>query len=307
MQAHAVFAGLVRMDGVSLANRGLQYGDGLFETLRVHRGEVPLWPRHLARLREGAARLGIAVPEEAFVEARIAELVAGVDAGVLKLLLTRGDGGRGYAPPAEAAPVWTLARHPLPAPQGALRLHLCETRLAVQPALAGIKHCNRLEQVLARAEAERAGGDEGLVRDTDGVPVCATSANVLVLRDGRWWTPPVARCGVAGVAQPEVALVQGDELGRQKAHLAGQLHVGLAQKTQALGLVWVERHDRLGPQRAVLGAAEGEQVDAGVGGERGERLTQRRRGAREPGAVQMHDHAQVVGVRSERSDLGGRV
>ena len=199
MQAHAVFAGLVRMDGVSLANRGLQYGDGLFETLRVHRGEVPLWPRHLARLREGAARLGIAVPEEAFVEARIAELVAGVEAGVLKLLLTRGDGGRGYAPTAEAAPVWTLARHPLPAPQGALRLHLCETRLAVQPALAGIKHCNRLEQVLARAEAERAGGDEGLVRDTDGVPVCATSANVLVLRDGRWWTPPVARCGVAGV------------------------------------------------------------------------------------------------------------
>jgi len=199
MQAHAVFAGLVRMDGVSLANRGLQYGDGLFETLRVHRGEVPLWPRHLARLCEGAARLGIAVPEVAFVEARIAELVAGAEAGVLKLLLTRGDGGRGYAPPAEAAPVWTLARHPLPAFQGALRLHLCETRLAVQPALAGIKHCNRLEQVLARAEAERAGGDEGLVRDTDGVPVCATSANVLVLRDGRWWTPPVARCGVAGV------------------------------------------------------------------------------------------------------------
>ena len=90
-----LFRGLARADTVSFANRGLQYGDGLFETLRVYRGEVPLWPRHLARLREGAARLGIAVPEPAFVEARIAELVTAVEAGVLKLLLTRGDGGRG--------------------------------------------------------------------------------------------------------------------------------------------------------------------------------------------------------------------
>ena len=200
MRAGAAFAGLARVDGVSLANRGLQYGDGVFETLRVHGGDVPLWPRHFARLREGAARLGIAVPDPAFVEARIAELIAGIDAGVLKLLLTRGDGGRGYAPPAAAVPAWTLALHTIPtAPSGGLRMHACETRMAVQPALAGIKHCNRLEQVLARAEAERAGCDEGLVRDTDGAPVCATSANLLVLRDGRWWTPPVARCGVAGV------------------------------------------------------------------------------------------------------------
>lgn len=198
-QTVALFRGLARADTVPFANRGLQYGDGVFETMRVHCGEVPLWPRHLARLREGAARLGIAMPEPAFVEARIAELMAGVEAGVLKLLLTRGDGGRGYAPPADAMPVWMLARHPLPQPQAALRLHVCQMRLAIQPALAGIKHCNRLEQVLARAEAERAGCDEGLVRDADGAPVCATSANVLVRRDGRWWTPPVARCGVAGV------------------------------------------------------------------------------------------------------------
>ena len=201
-QTVALFRGLARADTVPFANRGLQYGDGVFETMRVHCGEVPLWPRHLARLREGAARLGIAMPEPAFVEARIAELMAGVEAGVLKLLLTRGDGGRGYAPPADAMPVWMLARHPLPQPQAALRLHVCQMRLAIQPALAGIKHCNRLEQVLARAEAERAGCDEGLVRDTDGAPVCATSANVLVRRDGRWWTPPVISLGARSWAVP---------------------------------------------------------------------------------------------------------
>ena len=197
--AFAIYAGHERVDRTEPSNRGLNYGDGVFETMRVHRAELPLWPRHLVRLSEGAGRLGIAMPDLAFVEARIAELTAGVDSGVLKLLLTRGEGGRGYAPPLDAAPTWSLSLLPLPTPQGALRLHACETRLAMQPALAGIKHCNRLEQVLGRADAERASCDEGLMRDMAGNPVCATSANLLVLRDGRWTTPPVDLCGVAGV------------------------------------------------------------------------------------------------------------
>lgn len=195
----ASYLGRERVGGVSAANRGLAYGDGLFETMRVHRGVLPLWPRHLARLREGATRLGIGLPDVAFIESRIAEMIGGTDAGVLKLLLTRGDGGRGYAPPADANPVWTLALHPLPQAPEALRLHACDTRLAIQPALAGIKHCNRLEQVLARIEVERAGCDEGLMLDGEGRVVSASSANLLAHRDGRWLTPPVTRCGVAGV------------------------------------------------------------------------------------------------------------
>lgn len=195
-----IFSGVTRSTELSISNRGLAYGDGLFETMRVHGGELPLWPRHLARLREGAQRLGIGLPEPAFIEARIADMIAGVDAGVVKLLLTRGNGGRGYAPPADAQPVWTLALHPLPPPASVgLRLHACELRLAIQPALAGIKHCNRLEQVLARAEVERAGCDEGVMRDSEGRAVCATSANLLAYCGGRWLTPPVERCGVAGV------------------------------------------------------------------------------------------------------------
>ena len=195
----AAYMGRDRRDAVSITNRGLNYGDGVFETMRVHRGALPFWPQHLARLREGAGRLGITMPDVDFIEARIAEMVLAVDAGVLKLLLTRGEGGRGYAPPVDAAPTWMLSLQPLPASQGALRVHACETRLATQPALAGIKHCNRLEQVLGRAEAVRAGCDEGLMRDMAGNLVCATSANLLVLHDGRWCTPPVDACGVAGV------------------------------------------------------------------------------------------------------------
>lgn len=195
-----IFRGDREIAAIDPANRGLAYGDGLFETMRVDRGGVPLLPRHLARLCLGAQRLGLPLPSRGFMEARIAEATADVEAGVLKLLLTRGEGGRGYAPPGEARPVWLLARHPLPvAPTAGLRLLWCGTRLASQPALAGIKHCNRLEQVLARAEADRAGVDDGLLRDGGGHVVCATSANLLVLRAGRWLTPPVDGCGVAGV------------------------------------------------------------------------------------------------------------
>lgn len=199
MQA-ALYRGCTRIESLAITNRGLNYGDGLFETMRVHRGALPLWPRHRARLQEGAARLGIVLPDSSFIQARIEECIANVDAGVLKLLVTRGDGGRGYAPPADVDPVWALSLHPLPqAVSTGLRLHVCETRLALQPALAGIKHCNRLEQVLARLEVQRAGCDEGLMRNTESHPVCATSANLLVHRNGRWWTPQVNACGVAGV------------------------------------------------------------------------------------------------------------
>lgn len=194
------FSGEHEVAGIDPRNRGLAYGDGVFETMRVHRGSVPLWPRHLARLREGALRLVLPLPHVEFIEARIADTIGGCGAGVLKLLLTRGEGGRGYAPPIDAPPAWLLSLHPLPAshPSG-LRLHWCDTRLAGQPALAGIKHCNRLEQVLGRAEVERAECDEGLMRDMAGTPICATAANLLVFRDGRWSTPRVEACGVAGV------------------------------------------------------------------------------------------------------------
>ena len=185
-----------------MSDRGQAYGDGLFETMRSHRGALPWWDAHWARLARGGERLGIALPEQSQVRARAEALLADGDDAVLKLLLLRGGIARGYAPPADAETHWQLERHPLPpSTPGGLRLHWCQTRLAVQPLLAGIKHCNRLEQVLARAECVAAGADEGLVRDIDGNVVSATSANLFVYRDGAWWTPPLQRCGVAGTCR----------------------------------------------------------------------------------------------------------
>ena len=197
-----IFVGDTRVEALAPDDRGVAYGDGLFETMRAHQGVVLWWNAHWSRLAQGARRLGLPLPDRARVLAEATDLL-GTAGGVLKLVLTRGGGARGYAPPADAVPAWILSRHPLPPPprSGGLVLRWCDTRLALQPALAGMKHCNRLEQVLARAEWTDPAIDEGLVRSTEGDVVGATAANLFVLEGRRWRTPRVDRCGVAGVCR----------------------------------------------------------------------------------------------------------
>ena len=202
-----IFVGDTRFDAIAPSDRGVAYGDGLFETMRAHRGDVPWWNAHWTRLKMGARRLRIPLPDEGRVRYEFAQFLSGADA-VLKLIVTRGSDGRGYAPADIVTPTWIVSTHPIPAgaPDEGVSLRWCETRLAVQPMLAGIKHCNRLEQVLARAEwndpaAPDRDAAEGLMLSTEGAVVCATAANLFVLRNDRWWTPPVDRCGVAGVCR----------------------------------------------------------------------------------------------------------
>ncbi|MEP6632585.1 MAG: aminodeoxychorismate lyase [Luteimonas sp.] len=198
-----LFEGERRIDALPVGNRGLAYGDGIFETMRAHGGCVVWWDAHWARLETGAQRLRLQLPARRLVEAELDALLQEHGDGVAKLIVTRGGVGRGYAAVRETDPLWVLSAHPLPLPPraGGLVVRWCETRLATQPALAGIKHCNRLEQVLARAECDDAAIDEGLMRDADGFAVCATAANLFVFREAHWMTPPVERCGVAGVCR----------------------------------------------------------------------------------------------------------
>lgn len=202
-----IFVGDTRFDAIAADNRGVAYGDGLFETMRAHRGDVPWWDAHWTRLRAGAQRLRIPMPDEAKARSEATQLLSGEDA-VLKLIVTRGNGGRGYAAVKDAAPTWIVSTHPLPSgtPSEGITVRWCETRLSVQPLLAGIKHCNRLEQVLARAEwndltTQDHNVAEGLMRSTEGDVVCATAANLFLLRNDRWHTPAIDRCGVAGVCR----------------------------------------------------------------------------------------------------------
>jgi 4-amino-4-deoxychorismate lyase len=198
-----LFVGDTRIDALPGDARGFAYGDGVFETMRVHRGTVPWFDAHVARLSRGAATLRFALPAITAIERAIAALFDDRGEGVAKLIVSRGGGGRGYAPVADAPPLWRVSRHPLPATPraGGLVVRRCGTRLSIQPALAGIKHCNRLEQILARGEWSDPAIDEGLVCDTDGDVIGATSANVFVLRGDRWSTPRVDRSGIAGTCR----------------------------------------------------------------------------------------------------------
>lgn len=202
-------------DCVAAGDRGFQYGDGLFETIKVAGGEPEFWDRHLARLREGCARLAIPAPDGELLAADAARLCPGHDRAVLKIIVTRGAGGRGYRAPDDPEPVRVAALHPWPDyPQShwrtGVRVRLCETRLADQPALAGIKHLNRLEQIVARCEWDDPDIVEGLMRDRDGLVIEGTMSNLFVVKDGTLSTPALARCGVAGVMRAVVlALAEG--------------------------------------------------------------------------------------------------
>lgn len=204
-----VWRGAERVEALDASDRGLAYGDGLFETMRAHAGTLPWWPRHRARLLAGAWRLGIACPADALVDLALGEALSMAPEGIVKLVLTRGTGARGYAPPSPdspLAPTLVVSVSPVvsllaSAPKPALCVDLLNIRLGVQPALAGLKHLNRLEQVLGAREAAERGLDEGLMADGEGRLTCGTRGNIFARRDGRWITPPVDRAGVAGIVR----------------------------------------------------------------------------------------------------------
>ncbi|MBZ9568683.1 aminodeoxychorismate lyase [Modicisalibacter tunisiensis] len=187
-------------DGVPFDDRGLAYGDGVFETVLVRDGRPLLWDAHVARLRRGCERLGIPCPEHDLPAALPGR--AGSGLAVLKLIVTRGSGGRGYLPPVEPQPRYRWRVTPFAPRETAWRegvtIRLCDLRLARQPALAGIKHLNRLENVMARREWDDPAIAEGVLLDTEGHVVETTSMNLFWHRAGRWETPALDACGVAG-------------------------------------------------------------------------------------------------------------
>ncbi|MBQ4853392.1 aminodeoxychorismate lyase [Rhodanobacter sp. B2A1Ga4] len=194
---------------VSVLDRGLAYGDGLFESIRLVGTVAPLWSRHMQRLAEGCVRLRIPAPDPAQLWHEALQVSRGMPASVLRITVTRGPGERGYALPASPQPTRVVAAF-APPPVAAeayaqgVRLRVCNIQLAEQPLLAGIKHLNRLEQVLARAEWNDPAIAEGVLLDSHGRVISATMANLFALVDDEWLTPSLDRCGVAGVARAEV-------------------------------------------------------------------------------------------------------
>jgi 4-amino-4-deoxychorismate lyase len=198
-------------------DRGLQYGDGVFETMRVRRGRIRLLDYHLERLYEGCRRLDIRAPRADKLKLELLTHAAARADAVLKLIVTRGIGPRGYRPSGRERSTRVMSLHALPRrpARAALEpqhLRMCRTQLGANPALAGLKTLNRLESVLARAEWRDARVWDGLMRDAEGNVISGTMSNFFIKRGPFLLTPMLDRCGIAGVMRRWV-LEQAGTLG----------------------------------------------------------------------------------------------
>mgnify|MGYP000258704447 CR=1 FL=1 len=221
-QAHITLVDGVETSALDIADRGLAYGDGLFETMRVivkrssgikspgkMSASVPLLKWHVARFQQGVERLRLGSTRllarqfKTNLNLALEQILANgrLDSALIKVIVTRGHGGRGYTPPQSATcsiitQVFDLPDYPEDYSKTGIQVCLCEHTLAIQPALAGIKHLNRLEQVIASQELGEE--QEGLLFDQNGLLVEGIKSNVLLFEGDSIVTPKLDKCGVNG-------------------------------------------------------------------------------------------------------------
>jgi 4-amino-4-deoxychorismate lyase len=199
---------------ISALDRGFSYGDGVFRTMKIRDGQPVSWPFHYQKLVADCAVIGIVCPSAELLMLDIQQLFPidefdNAEVSVAKIIITRGEGERGYAPPAVTIPTRVIIKSAMPTyaetyyVQG-IRLHLCETRLALQPKLAGIKHLNRLENILARMEWREESIFDGLMLDTNANVIECTMSNIFVRVGGHLYTPDLSQCGVAGITRQRI-------------------------------------------------------------------------------------------------------
>ena len=204
---------------IDVADRGLQYGDGLFETIAYRHGQLEFLPDHLSRLKEGCHRLNIA-----FSSAQQQSLLSEIDSlcqqlnsdAVIKVIVTRGTGGRGYRYQADMLTTRIISSHALPVYPvnniSGITVRICQQRLAINPSLAGIKHLNRLEQILARNEWQDETISEGLMFDYQERLIEGTMSNVFLVKSNELLTAELSSSGIAGIMRKQLIKV-ADELG----------------------------------------------------------------------------------------------
>jgi len=209
---------------INISDRGLAYGDGLFETIAVVNGVLHHWDLHWQRLNLGAERLALHLPKEKEILQHISEKLTSLEQQVIKIIITRGSGGRGYVFPETQHESLIISSHAWPERDAGDYLNgidtiVCQTRLARQPALAGIKHLNRLEQVLARNEFNDDDYQEGIMLcyaentgNMASLVVEGTSSNLFFVKNSVLYTPKIKDCGVAGtMRQAIISYVQATQ------------------------------------------------------------------------------------------------
>lgn len=191
---------------ISVHDRGLNYGDGIFETCAVQNGKVLAWDRHLARLIRSCKRLGIEPPDQSLLNSEVNAICENTSLKILKIVISRGCGGRGYKIPSVHNTSRIVSLHDWPDEIEGKRskgITLGESRICLgcTPHLAGLKHLNRLEQVLIAREADESENDELLVLDSGGYLVECSASNIFLIKDGGLYTPDLSDAGVEGIVR----------------------------------------------------------------------------------------------------------
>lgn len=242
-------------------DRGFAYGDGVFRTMMMRSGLPVDWPLHYQKLVADCAAIGIVCPNAELLMCDFQQLFTIEEieenrVGVAKIIITRGEGERGYKPPAVTTPTRVVIKSALPQyasnnDENGVYLHLCETRLATQTKLAGVKHLNRLENVLARMEWRDDAIFDGLLLDQQNNVIECTMSNVFARFGTQLITPDLTHCGVAGVTRQRIiGLAQVLNLQIEVASLplkrlleADELLIcnslfGVFQVTKLIDIVW---------------------------------------------------------------------
>jgi 4-amino-4-deoxychorismate lyase len=194
---------------VPAMDRGLHYGDGLFETMAVFQGTPRFWQAHMDRLTVGCERLGLPMTPQSILLREVQTVSAGRRRCVVKVIITRGTSGRGYGVDRDIRTnrvvcAWAWPEDPGQLVETGIRMRMCDLRLGIQPVLAGLKHLNRLEQVMARAEWSDPLIHEGVLCDAEDYVVTAISSNMFIVSGNRLLTPRMDRCGVRGVMRSAI-------------------------------------------------------------------------------------------------------
>lgn len=193
---------------ISCLDRGLQYGDGVFETVALDNGKLLCWDEHIERLNLGCKRLNIPVENSETLKNEALSLIRSDKKGVIKIMITRGQGGRGYAIPEQVETGRIISLYPFPRyPENnsnGISVRICEYKYAHNETLAGIKHMNRLEQVMARSEWSDTDITEGVVLDNGNNVIEGTMSNIFCVNNRVLLTPELNLCGVAGIIRNKV-------------------------------------------------------------------------------------------------------
>jgi len=202
---------------INISDRGLQYGDGVFETIAYRHGKVEFLNAHLDRLDLGCRRLNIPFQHAEQLKDELAGVLkelAGSDA-VIKIIISRGSGGRGYFADSHIEPTRIISTHSMPVypkhyPTTGIKVRFCQQHLSENSSLAGLKHLNRLEQVLARNEWDDPQIAEGLMLDQHDYVIEGTMSNLFIVKAGELFTAKLNKSGVAGIIRAEIFNIATD-------------------------------------------------------------------------------------------------